>query len=125
MGLALESLIGVQTSGGVSQRTVSTSYLKTLLRIANDRFVANTERIGRFRGGLLEATQPPRKKDGTQWEDAQARRERMRAEGLRRKAELLQQLQQQQHQGQSSGTRSGDGDTDVDSYTMLNADDAT
>ncbi|RYP23686.1 hypothetical protein DL765_000982 [Monosporascus sp. GIB2] len=110
MGLVLESLVGMQTQG-VPQRTVSAEYLETLLRIANERFVANTERIERFRLGVLEATQPPKKKDGTEWEDAQTRRERKRAEGLRRKAEL-----------QKQELDTGQDGAYADSYMMLNAD---
>lgn len=127
MGLALESLVGVRTPAGALQRTVSAEYLRTLLRVANGRFVANAERIQRFRAGLLDATAVRSKKDGTGWEDAQARRERMRAEGLRRKAEL--QLQQQQQQRQQDGAISGIEDThvdvDIESYTTLDAYDAT
>ncbi|KAK7748391.1 hypothetical protein SLS62_008654 [Diatrype stigma] len=136
MGLALESLVGVQRPGGVPQRTVSAEYLRTLLRVANDRFVANAERIQRFRAGLLDATTVRSGKEGAGWEDAQARRERMRAEGLRRKAELQfqqqqQQQQQQQTQLQQSDTLSGVEDADIgigidiEPYTALNAYDAT
>ncbi|RYP07162.1 hypothetical protein DL764_002709 [Monosporascus ibericus] len=110
MGLALESLIGMQTQG-VPQRTVSAEYLENLLRIANERFAANTERIERFRLGVLEATQPPKKKDGTEWEDAQTRRERKRAEGLKRKAEF-----------QKKELDTGQDGAYADSYMTLNAD---
>ncbi|RYP33387.1 hypothetical protein DL767_004792 [Monosporascus sp. MG133] len=110
MGLALESLIGMQIQD-VPQRTVSVEYLETLLRIANERFVANAERIERFRLGVLEATQPRKEKDGTEWEDAQARRERKRAEGLRRKAEL-----------QKQELDTGQDGAYADSYMTLNAD---
>lgn len=61
------------------------------MAIANDRFVENTKRIERFRGALrdLSRGQPTKKNpDGEDWEDPAARRERKRAEGLRRKAEL-------------------------------------
>ncbi|KAI0162139.1 methyltransferase TYW3-domain-containing protein [Xylariaceae sp. FL1272] len=87
MGLAFESLIGVQTNGNI-QCTVSDEYLSTLLDIANERFEENRKRIERFRAAVLEATSPPKKKDGSEWEDPGTRRERMRAEGLRRKAKL-------------------------------------
>ncbi|KAI1432437.1 methyltransferase TYW3-domain-containing protein [Xylaria sp. CBS 124048] len=87
MGLSLESLIGVQEDG-VAKGTVSVRYLRELVRIANERFEENRKRIERFRAAILEASGPPKKRDGTEWEDAQARRERKRAEGLRRKAEL-------------------------------------
>ncbi|KAI0487677.1 methyltransferase TYW3-domain-containing protein [Xylaria cf. heliscus] len=92
MGLSFESLIGVQEDG-LTRCMVSDEYLQSLLRIANERFEENRKRIERFRTAVLEASCPPKKKDGTQWEDAQARRERKRAEGLRRKAELRGQSQ--------------------------------
>ncbi|KAI0020646.1 methyltransferase TYW3-domain-containing protein [Xylariomycetidae sp. FL0641] len=87
MGLGFESLVGYQT-GNKPTLTVSGEYLRTLLRISDERFVENQKRIARFQAAVLEATQAPRKKDGTEWEDPQARRERKRAEGLKRKAEL-------------------------------------
>ncbi|KAI1109631.1 methyltransferase TYW3-domain-containing protein [Nemania sp. NC0429] len=88
MGLSLESLVGVQEDG-VTKCTVSDDYLGGLVRIANERFRENGKRIERFRTALLDASRGrPRKNDGTEWEDAQVRRERKRAEGLRRKAEL-------------------------------------
>lgn len=87
MGLSFESLIGLQEDG-ITKCTVSDDYLDSLVRIANERFEENRKRIERFRTALLDASQRPKKKDGTDWEDAQTRRERKRAEGLRRKAEL-------------------------------------
>ncbi|KAI1812252.1 methyltransferase TYW3-domain-containing protein [Poronia punctata] len=85
MGLSLESLIGVR-EGGNTKCTVSDEYLLDLVRIANGRFVENARRITRFREALAAGS----KLKNDDWEDAQARRERKRAEGLRRKAELLQ-----------------------------------
>lgn len=67
---------------------MSADYLRTLLEISHERFAENTKRIERFRSAILEAVQPPRNKDGTKWEDAAARCERKKAEGLRRKAEM-------------------------------------
>ncbi|KAH8661882.1 methyltransferase TYW3-domain-containing protein [Xylariales sp. PMI_506] len=89
MGLSLESLIGVQKGIDI-QCTVSAEYLQTLLDICNERFAENTKRIQRFRSAVLEMGQTLTKvkKDGTEWEDAVTRRERKRAEGLRKKAEL-------------------------------------
>lgn len=87
MGLSLESLIGAQTGAAV-ESTVSSEYLRTLMGISNERFAENTKRIQRFRAAMSEAMEPARKKDGTEWEDAEARRQRKKAEGLRRKAEL-------------------------------------
>ncbi|RYC56165.1 hypothetical protein CHU98_g10053 [Xylaria longipes] len=106
MGLSFESLIGVQEDG-ITKCTVSDEYLHSLLRIANERFEENRKRIERFRTAVLEASYPPKKKDGTEWEDAQARRERKRAEGLRRKAEL-------QGQSQKGGELGDVGDVDLD-----------
>ncbi|KAI1501656.1 methyltransferase TYW3-domain-containing protein [Biscogniauxia marginata] len=87
MGLALESLVGVQADGA-PRCTVSQEYLQTLVQVSNERFEENRKRIERFRTAVLQASQPRTKEDGSEWEDAQARRERKKAEGLRRKAEL-------------------------------------
>lgn len=91
MGLGFESLIGYQT-GDRRIRNVSKDYLYTLMGIADERFVENTRRIERFRDALRAAVQgkPARlNAEGKEWEDAAARKERKRAEGLRRKAEAL------------------------------------
>lgn len=100
-GLALESLIGFGSSthnddddGGVVvvHRTVPAAHLRTLLRVANERFVANAERIARFRALLLSSSSEGVKKQrGPEWEDAAVRRERLRAEGLRRREEIRRQ----------------------------------
>ncbi|KAG7134908.1 tRNA wybutosine-synthesizing protein 3 like [Verticillium longisporum] len=91
MGLSFESLIGVESEAGRREAIVSTSYLKTLLDIGNDRFVENDKRIARFRSALRDAvTGRPAKvgENGVDWEDPAARKERKRAEGLRRQAEM-------------------------------------
>ncbi|KAL7948417.1 methyltransferase TYW3 domain-containing protein [Trichoderma barbatum] len=96
MGLSLESLVGYQDSDGRRRRIVSPGYFKMLLQISNERFVENTKRIERFRSAFKEAVLEPKtssipKKlnpEGKEWEDAAARRERLRAEGLKRKAAL-------------------------------------
>ncbi|KAI1760219.1 methyltransferase TYW3-domain-containing protein [Hypoxylon sp. FL1150] len=96
MGLSFESLIGYyQASDDMLRCTVSTDYLRTVLRIANDRFAENTKRINRFRTALSEASRPFfRTGDtGAEWEDAQARKERKRADGLKRREELRSQQQ--------------------------------
>lgn len=90
MGLAFESLIGHQVDGR-RQRLVPPEYLQTLIQIVNERFAENTKRIERFRTAFREAMSAPVPKlnpEGEQWEDAAARRERKRAEGLRRKEEM-------------------------------------
>ncbi|KAI0204229.1 methyltransferase TYW3-domain-containing protein [Astrocystis sublimbata] len=118
MGLSFESLIGVQEDG-VTKCMVSDEYLRSLLDIANERFEENKKRIERFRTAVLAASHPPSKKkeDGTEWEDAQARRERKRAEGLRRKAEL--ELQCQGQKEAKTGTASGGVDLDVSMNTAF------
>ncbi|TDZ21127.1 tRNA wybutosine-synthesizing protein 3 [Colletotrichum orbiculare MAFF 240422] len=93
MGLGLESLVGyVDDESGATCCTVSADYLRDLVQIANERFVENAARIARFRAALQEAVAgPPARlgEGGVEWEDAAARRERKRAEGLRRKEEML------------------------------------
>lgn len=93
MGLTLESLIGVchePSDQGVC--LVSDRQLATLMRVSNDRFQENTKRIERFRVLLKEAMNRVEKKrvgeNGENWEDPQARKERKRAEGLRRAQEM-------------------------------------
>lgn len=120
MGLGLESLIGRETDG-IKHCTVSGEYLKALIRIANERFVDNARRIERFRTYLREAlflasssssgsasSKREKKKgggggdgEGGQWEDAETRKERKRAEGLRRAEEvrrMREELEQQQRE---------------------------
>ncbi|OAA47090.1 tRNA wybutosine-synthesizing protein [Metarhizium rileyi] len=88
MGLGLESLIGYE-SAGRRYPLVSASYLQTLMDIGNERFAENTKRIERFRRAFEEALVLKAARlnaEGGEWEDPAARSERMRAEGLRRKA---------------------------------------
>ncbi|CAJ0547835.1 Ff.00g045890.m01.CDS01 [Fusarium sp. VM40] len=90
MGLAFESLVGQQVDGH-RQRIVSPEYLQTLVQIANERFAENKKRIERFQNAFRDAVSAPaprRNPEGQEWEDAAARRERKRAEGLRKKAEM-------------------------------------
>ncbi|KND89886.1 tRNA wybutosine-synthesizing protein 3 [Tolypocladium ophioglossoides CBS 100239] len=91
MGLGFESLVGYETPDGQRRRLVPVGYLQTLLSIGNERFAENAKRIARFRAAFQHAVREPeprRNPDGGEWEDALARRERMRAEGLRRKSAL-------------------------------------
>ncbi|KAK6224326.1 tRNA wybutosine-synthesizing protein [Colletotrichum tabaci] len=106
MGLALESLIGYVDDDDDEARhcTVTADYLRDLMQIANERFAENAARIARFRAALQEAAAGPPPKlgeGGAEWEDAAARRERKRAEGLRRKEEMLAARQETQTQTQS------------------------
>ncbi|KAL8644038.1 MAG: hypothetical protein Q9210_007451 [Variospora velana] len=101
-GLGFESTIGVVREGApasdgltngepgkeqqeeVVMALVDEQYLEMLVEIANERFVANTERIRRFEKLLFKASN--RKDD--EWEEKDARQDRKRKEGLRRKEEL-------------------------------------
>ncbi|KAB8199570.1 Methyltransferase TYW3 [Aspergillus parasiticus SU-1] len=104
-GLSLESVIGYCEDGDADDETatgepvirslVTEEYLQMLVAISNERFSINTERKERFRENLLDlcsANRGPKTNKKTKppgWEDAQTRRERMKAEGLMRK-KLLQ-----------------------------------
>lgn len=97
MGLGLESLIGTETNG-IKHCTVPGEYLKALINIANERFVENARRIERFRSLLKKAVEQEEaagaRGRGREWEDAEVRKERKRAEGLRR-AEEVRRLKEQ------------------------------
>ncbi|KAK1574302.1 tRNA wybutosine-synthesizing protein [Colletotrichum navitas] len=111
MGLALESLIGYvddDDSDEARHCTVSASYLRDLMQIANERFAENAARIARFRAALhtvLAGPPPKLGEGGAEWEDAAARRERKRAEGLRRKEEVLAARQKTQPQPPADGRK--------------------
>ncbi|KAL2021013.1 hypothetical protein VTK56DRAFT_7787 [Thermocarpiscus australiensis] len=85
MGLSFESLIGAEIDG-VRRSVVSGEYLRALVQIANARFVENQGRIARFSAALDSAFASAKGK--ANWEDAEARRERKRQEGLKRREEL-------------------------------------
>jgi tRNA wybutosine-synthesizing protein 3 len=87
MGLSFESLIGYETDGR-RYPLVATAYLHTVMGIGNERFVENTKRIERFRAAFRDSLAPTVRMnpEGREWEDSAARRERLRVEGLRRKA---------------------------------------
>ncbi|POR34251.1 tRNA wybutosine-synthesizing protein 3 [Tolypocladium paradoxum] len=92
MGLGFESLVGYETPDGQRRRLVPAECLQTLLSVGNERFSENAKRIARFRAAFRDAVREPeprRSPHGGDWEDAVARRERMRAEGLGRKAAAL------------------------------------
>lgn len=105
-GLALESIIAFQDSTDKIRLMVSEEYLRTLLAVANLRFVANDERKARFARNFLCGGKEGAGKTGDagEWEPADVRRERKRAEGLRRKEEM-----QRRNQLEAAG----DGDEDV------------
>lgn len=95
MGLALESVIGFENEGR-EICMVPEWQLKHLVEVSNQRFVENTKRIERFRTLLVEMSvsgaglgrEVRKGEDGGEWEHAVVRRERKKAEGLRRAEEL-------------------------------------
>lgn len=93
-GLAFDSIVAYLDSAGTVTPMVEEGYLRTLLQVANERFEVNAERKQRFQEALMHAIMGGGKagresKEG--WEPAEQRRERKRAEGLRKKAEMEQQ----------------------------------
>jgi tRNA wybutosine-synthesizing protein 3 len=89
MGLGFESIVGIESEGR-RWSVISDEYAQALVHIANERFVENRIRTQRFREAFQLAIDPPPRKTlgGTEWEDPVVRRERKRAEGLKRAAEL-------------------------------------
>ncbi|KAK0121665.1 hypothetical protein ONS95_009952 [Cadophora gregata] len=95
MGLALESVIGFESEGR-EICMLPEWQLKHLVEVSNQRFLENTKRIERFRTLLREmsvsgaglARESKKGEDGGEWEDAVVRRERKKAEGLRRAEEM-------------------------------------
>jgi tRNA wybutosine-synthesizing protein 3 len=103
MGLAVESIVGRLPADGEAVCVVPESYLESLIMTANKRFEENSRRISRFRSLLLNAlsdSKSPksrRKEDGDLWEDATIRKERRRAEGLKRSLELRKHFEMIKH----------------------------
>lgn len=101
LGLGFDSIVGYlheedDTENYLIQSLVTETYLHTLINLANGKFVENSKRTESFRTTLLQlcssgalneqtAIRNPLKVD---WEDGDSRRERKRAEGLRRQQEL-------------------------------------
>lgn len=94
-GLALEYLIGYMPDGvsverdgeGVEENItmiVSEQYLGLLLRLANERFQANTKRIRRFEKDLFRREAEIVRA----WEDGKSRQERKKAEGLKQQEQV-------------------------------------
>lgn len=92
-GLALDSVIGRLDIDGEGICIVPDQFLEGLLAVANERFAENSKRIARFKVLLLGTAQSSpeiqagKKSKGDNWEDASIRRERKRAEGLKRSQE--------------------------------------
>lgn len=106
-GLALESVVGVCLDHdqdkvhseneeneendcekqGIARSMVSDQYCRMLLKLANERFKINSERMKRFEDGLFR--QPT--ETAPDWEDSEARKARKRAEGLEKREVLRRQ----------------------------------
>ncbi|KAF2130838.1 hypothetical protein P153DRAFT_430144 [Dothidotthia symphoricarpi CBS 119687] len=91
-GYSFDSIIGYQDEEGQNIALVNELYLQTLVRIANDRFKINTERIARLRAALMDShCSSNAVSSGTSkpdWEDADVRKRRKREEGLARQRAL-------------------------------------
>lgn len=87
-GLAFESIIGSAFADGhyISDvySLVDEGYLELLLKIANDRFDSNIERMRRFESDLFGRVASTT----SMWEDSQIRKDRKRAEGLKQQEEV-------------------------------------
>ncbi|EOD50879.1 tRNA wybutosine-synthesizing protein [Neofusicoccum parvum] len=116
IGLTFDSVIACEADDGRMVPVVDEEYLRSLVELANERFAVNTERIKRFRAQLVAQFRQPGedtkllkgKKGHPGWEDAAARRERKRAEGLEN------QRLKAQHHTPSDSTPSTPADIDLD-----------
>jgi len=87
-GLSTDSPIGhltVHNDKPAISLSVSDQYVQHLVRLANEKFVVNAERTTNFRTALLAQFQAKDDKD-EDWEPIEARRARMREEGLKKQA---------------------------------------
>ena len=88
-GLALESVIAYVDLDGAIKPMVTEEYVRSMLELANQRFVSNSQRKERFRQAFLSPSAT--KVSSTDWEPTDVRNARKRAEGLRRKEEVQRQ----------------------------------
>lgn len=100
-GLGLDAIIASVTEddevGGCRfHQLVPNDYAIMLMRVANERFDANKQRIEKFRVCLKEAMALEMEKvqHSKQWETPEARRQRKRDEGLRAKEAVAVELSQ-------------------------------
>jgi tRNA wybutosine-synthesizing protein 3 len=89
-GYSFDSIIGYRDDKGRNISLIDEGHLRTLVCIANERFKINLERIARFRTQLLDSYQPTLMSgpSDSNWEDADVRKQRKRAEGLARQQAL-------------------------------------
>ena len=112
-GLAFDSIVGYMDIGGQLRPMVTEEYLRTLVEVANERFTTNSGRKERFKAALLRAVEVSKAKGEVRndWEPADERRERKRAEGLKRKEEKERQAKQA---SSVRGTEQGEAKDDMD-----------
>ncbi|KAK1782758.1 methyltransferase TYW3-domain-containing protein [Copromyces sp. CBS 386.78] len=123
MGLSFESLISVQPSSSSQRESLVTpEYLSLLVKIANERFEENKKRIARFREALRlafgsdEAGGAEEKKkagDGGEWEDAEARKQRKREEGLARREEVRRRKEEERERKRREPEEKGEGKEEI------------
>jgi tRNA wybutosine-synthesizing protein 3 len=103
-GLAFDTVIGYQNPGEEIISIVTEAHLKLMLDIAHERFKVNTERIQRFRTGLLSSQRTAKSANGRktfgEWEDKDTRQARKREEGLI-KQRILQQMKNEDENEQA------------------------
>jgi len=107
MGLSFDNIVGVLDGKSAVDASpkllVDEDYLHMLVQLANEKFKVNADRTQRFRSLLAEKYVA---KVDEEWEDADVRRARKRAEGLRRKAALEQEAKD--HSKQEENVALGD-----------------
>lgn len=87
-GLSFETVVGIVEENGSEERytaIVGDEYLKTCTAVINERFAWNDERKERLMNELLKLKEEDEKH--SEWEDTAARRQRKRAEGLKKQQE--------------------------------------
>ena len=120
-GLAFQSLIGIVPNRTYDQEDeaeteehvaliVSDEYLELLVKIANERFKANAERIQRFEQDVFKREEGPRHT----WEDSKSRQERKRAEGLEQQT-----MRKAQMTREGSGFSTSNIDEDIDNAGLF------
>ncbi|KAF2454672.1 methyltransferase TYW3-domain-containing protein [Lineolata rhizophorae] len=85
-GLMFDAPVGLCAPSGLVMSIVTEAYLRHLVSIANDRFRVNSERTERFKSALLDQFSLCSLKElggREKVEDAEARKTRKRAEGLK------------------------------------------
>lgn len=90
-GLGLDSIVGFNDPDDEVDRTypmVSEPYLRTLIQVANERFLINAERMNRFQQALKKQVGREMSENTSTFEPRDVRKERKRKEGLLRQKEM-------------------------------------